>query len=145
MSQKIFVKEMCEFLTLMLSIALVLIKTKNRYHLDPLIKIILFTWEFSDQKNFLCKMGKDMNKERNFVLDLVTFIFHRSTANQTLWSEYFQPQSSDKQGPSSFSYSWKWMVFDQYVKNMPILCFDQHLSHCLFRVKHVTSPWWSFF
>ena len=26
---------------------------------------------------------KDMNKERNFVLDFVPFIFHRSTASQT--------------------------------------------------------------
>ena len=32
---------------------------------------------------------KDVNKERNFVLDLVTYIFHRSSANQTLWSGYF--------------------------------------------------------
>ena len=32
--------------------------------------------------------SKDMNKERNFVLDLVSFIFHRSTANKTTWRVY---------------------------------------------------------
>ena len=31
--------------------------------------------------------SKDMNKERNFVLeDVVNFILHRSTANKTSWS-----------------------------------------------------------
>ena len=34
-----------------------------------------------------------MNKKRNFVLDLVTFIFHRSTANHTLWWGYFGGKS----------------------------------------------------
>ena len=48
---------------------------------------------------------KDMNKERNFVLDLLTFIFHRSTANQTSWKEYFKLKLQDKKSPSTYSYS----------------------------------------
>ena len=37
-------------------------------------------------------------KERNIVLDIVTLIFHKSTASQTSWREYFysQPTKSQK-------------------------------------------------
>ena len=35
-------------------------------------------------------LPKDINKERNFVLDIVTFLFHKSTASQTSWREYFK-------------------------------------------------------
>ena len=37
-------------------------------------------------------------KERNIVLDIVTLIFHKSTASQTSWREYFysQPTKSPK-------------------------------------------------
>ena len=31
--------------------------------------------------------NKDMSKEKYFVLDLLAFIFHRSTDNQTSWRE----------------------------------------------------------
>ena len=37
----------------------------------------------------LTVLYKDKNKERNFVLDLVNFIFHISRANQTSWRDYF--------------------------------------------------------
>ena len=33
--------------------------------------------------------GKDLEKERNFVLDLVTFIFDSGTASKKSWREYF--------------------------------------------------------
>ena len=40
-------------------------------------------------KGFDRVANKDMNKVRIFVLNLLTFIFHRSTASQTPWREYF--------------------------------------------------------
>ena len=46
---------------------------------------------FASKKLYLLLtvLYKDNNKERNFVLDLVTFIFNISTANQTSWRDYF--------------------------------------------------------
>ena len=40
---------------------------------------------------------KDLLKERYFVLDIVTIIFHRNTASQTSWREYFYSQPSKSQ------------------------------------------------
>ena len=43
------------------------------------------------------KLCKDFKNEMNFVLDIGTFIFHRSTASQTSWREYLYSQPTSSQ------------------------------------------------
>ena len=50
--------------------------------------------------------SKDMNKEMNFVLNLVNFIIHWSTSSQL--------QSQDKQSPSPYSYTWFSLILNYY-------------------------------
>ena len=52
---------------------------------------------------------KDLKKGRHFVLDIVAFIFNRSTSSQTSWRENFcsQPtKSQNKQSSSPFTKPW---------------------------------------
>ena len=56
---------------------------------------------------------EDMNKERNFLIDLVTFIFHGSKVNQT--SSYYSP----------FSYSYPWPQPLKVLKLSQILLLNE--------------------
>ena len=65
-------------------------KTIILYDKVSLKKFSFTNYNFMNNWGCLLCIGivsKDMNKEKNFVLDLVTFIFHRS--KPTSWSKYF--------------------------------------------------------